>query len=253
MTAIVDQVDRQAGPGPRALDGTGPARPGPGTRVLVVDDHALVAEGTCQVLEAWEDIEVVGQAGSAAEALELVERLHPHVAVVDINLLGPSGLDLARELAMRGSPVAVLIVTAYDDYAYVAEAFEIGVGGYLLKTATSRELVDAVRAVAAGVFVLDRAVSGRVARPPRARQAVAEEAGALTAREAAILRLLARGLSNKAIAAELGLSVRTVEGHVSSVLSKLGVGSRTEATLFALDNNLADMPHGYRPSGRRPA
>ncbi len=215
------------------------------TKVLVVDDHALVAEGTCQVLEAFDGIEVVGRAGTAAEALEAVELLHPDVAIVDINLPGTSGLELARELAERASPVAVLIVTAYDDYAYVAEAIDIGVGGYLLKTASSRELVDAVRAVSTGIFVLDRAVSTRVARG-NGRREVADGPHTLTARETAVLRLLATGLANKAIASELGLSVRTVEGHVSGVLSKLGVGSRTEATLYALENHLADMPRSHR-------
>ncbi|HET9060356.1 MAG TPA: response regulator transcription factor [Acidimicrobiales bacterium] len=215
------------------------------TTVLVVDDHALVAEGTCQVLETWADIEVVGRAGTASEALDMIDRLHPDVAVVDINLPGESGLHLARKLAQRGSPMAVLIVTAYDDYAYVAEALDIGVGGYLLKTATSRELVEAVRAVAAGILVLDRAVS-RGAGRAAGLQEEPDDAHALTARETAVLRLLARGLPNKSIAAELGLSVRTVEGHVSAVLSKLGVASRTEATLFALENHLAYIPRDPR-------
>ncbi len=245
MQAAEQRTTSSQAPEWQASAGTPIYGEAPATRVLVVDDHALVAEGTCQVLEAWDGIEVVGRAGTAAEALEQVELLHPDVAIVDINLPGASGLELARELVQRASPVAVLIVTAYDDYAYVAEAIDIGVGGYLLKTASSRELVDAVRAVSAGIFVLDRAVSTRVTRGNGRREAV-EGPHSLTARETAVLRLLARGLANKAIASELGLSVRTVEGHVSGVLSKLGVGSRTEATLYALENHLADMPRSWR-------
>lgn len=208
-------------------------------RVLVVDDHVLVADGTRQLLDAEEDLEVVGQAGTVADALEIIERLSPAVAIVDLNLPDGSGLDLARAVVGDGRKTAVLIVTAYDDYAYVAEALDVGVAGYLLKTASARELVDAVRAAANGVFVLDRAVSGRLAR--RLRSAPSGT-GRLTGRESDVLRLLAQGLANKVIAGELGLGVRTVEGHVSSLLSKLGVGSRTEAVLYALSHHLVEPP-----------
>ncbi|MHB1986553.1 MAG: LuxR C-terminal-related transcriptional regulator [Acidimicrobiales bacterium] len=133
-------------------------------------------------------------------------------------------------------------MSAYDDYAYVVEALDVGVGGYLLKTASTKELLDAVRAVADGVFVLDRAVSGRLAR--RWRSSV-PGTGALTRRETDVLRLLARGRSNKQIATELGLGLRTIEGHVSSVLGKLGVASRTEAVVYALGHRLiAGEDHG---------
>jgi DNA-binding NarL/FixJ family response regulator len=211
-------------------------------RVVIVDDHALVREGTLQLLEQEADVEVVGQAGSGEEGLDVLGRLRPDVALIDVNLPGMSGLELARAAAGSLPEVRVLIVSAYDDYAYVAEALEIGVSGYLLKTASARELVDAVRAVASGVFVLDRAVSGRLARR---RRSGAPGAGALTPRETDVLGLLARGRSNKQIAAELGLGLRTVEGHVSSVLGKLGVASRTEAVAYALGHRLVVLEdHG---------
>jgi len=133
-------------------------------RVLIVDDHALVAEGTRQLLEVEPDLEVVGQAGNAEEGLDLFGRTSPDVALVDINLPGMSGLKLARVAAASHPEVRVLIVSAYDDYAYVTEVLDIGVCGYLLKTVSAKELVDAVRAVADGVVVLDKAVSGRLAR-----------------------------------------------------------------------------------------
>jgi DNA-binding NarL/FixJ family response regulator len=165
--------------------------------------------------------------------------LSPDVALIDVNLPGMSGLALARAVAASLPGVRVLILSAYDDYAYVAEALEIGVGGYLLKTATTRELVNAVRAVAEGVFVLDQALSSRLTRrrrgPPAART--------LTQRERDVLGVLAQGRSNQQIAAELGLGQRTVEGHVSSVLGKLGVASRAEAVAYVLSHRPVPPEH----------
>ncbi|MDA8282944.1 MAG: response regulator transcription factor [Actinomycetota bacterium] len=207
-------------------------------RVVVVDDHALVREGTLQLLDQELDFEVVGQAGSAEEGLDVLGRTRPDVVIVDVSLPGASGLDLAETAVARYPEVRVLVVSAYADYAYVTRALELGVGGYLLKTASARELVDAVHAVADGVFVLDKALSGRLARRWHDGSAVPSGARALTSRETDVLRLLTRGLSNKQIAVELSLGLRTVEGHVSNVLVKLGVGSRTEAAFYALSHHL---------------
>ena len=204
-------------------------------RVVIVDDHTLLREGTIQLLEQQAEVEVVGQAGSGEEGLEVLGRLRPDVTLVDVHLPGMSGLALARAAAASLPGVRVLMVSAYDDYAYLTEALEIGVGGYLLKTATARELVDAVRAVADGVFVLDQALSRRLTRR---RPSGPLAAGALTRRETEVLGVLARGRSNQQIAAELGLGQRTVEGHVSSVLGKLGVASRAEAVAYALGHRL---------------
>jgi len=168
------------------------------------------------------------------------------VALIDVHLPKMSGLELARAAASSSPGVRVLILSAYDDYAYVSEALEIGVGGYMLKTASAKELVDAVRAVANGILVLDRGVASRLTR--RGRGASLPGAG-LTPREADILPLLARGRSNKQIATELQLGLRTVEGHVSSVLAKLGVASRAEAVAYALGHRLVvpenpgDLPY----------
>jgi len=214
-------------------------------RIVIVDDHALVREGTVQLLQQVTDIEVVGEAGSGEEAVRVFEELRPDVALIDVNLPGMNGLELARQASTSLANMRVLILSAYDDYAYVAEALEIGVGGYLLKTASARELVDAVRAVADGVFVLDRAVSGRLTRRARSGSTNLES---LTRRETDVLELLARGRSNKQIAKDLDLGLRTVEGHVSKVLAKLGVQSRTEAVAYALGRRLVvpedhDKPH----------
>jgi DNA-binding NarL/FixJ family response regulator len=210
-------------------------------RVVIVDDHTLLREGTIQLLDQQAEVEVVGQARSGEEGLEVLGRLRPDVALIDVHLPGMSGLALARTAAASFPGVRVLIVSAYDDYAYVAEALEIGVGGYLLKTATARELADAVQAVADGVFVLDQALSSWLTR----RRSGPLAAGALTRRESEVLGVLARGRSNQQIAAELGLGQRTVEGHVSRVLGKLGVASRAEAVAYALGHRLVvPQDHG---------
>ncbi len=202
-------------------------------RVVIVEDHALVREGTAQLLEAHADLQVVGACASAEEGSDLVARVAPDVVLVDVNLPGASGLTLATHLARHQPSARVLVVSAYDDHAYVTEALEIGVGGYLLKTASGRELVEAVRLVAAGVFVLDGAVTARLSRRHGGTRGRRDPEG-LTPREAEVFALVAQGRSNKQIAAELSLGLRTVESHVSSLLSKLGAASRTEAVATAL-------------------
>ena len=242
MGSRLGHVDRSAHPAGEANDqstpnsiGDGDAPAKPRVRIFIVDDHALVREGTVQLLKQAPDFEVVGQAGSGEEATILLDELRPDVALVDVNLPGMSGLELARQTALSLPQMRVLVVSAYDDYAYITEALDIGVGGYLLKTASAKELVDAVRAVADGVFVLDRAVSGRLTRRMRNDAA---STGLLTRRETEVLELLARGRSNKQIANELELGLRTVEGHVSNVLAKLGAQSRTEAVAYAIGHRL---------------
>ncbi len=223
----------------RSPDATGPTSSNP-IRVLIVDDHALVREGTRQLLEQDSAIEVIATAGSGEEALEQLAVLSPDVALVDVNLPSMSGLELSRTILATKPTVRILILSAYDEYAYVAEALEVGVGGYLLKTASTKELIDAVRAVYDGVFVLDRQVSKRLVRR---RDAVAPTVGTLTPRETAVLELLAQGRSNKQIAAELELGIRTVEGYVSNILGKLGVTSRTEAVTHAISHRLVSAPN----------
>ena len=231
-------TDLSAANAPTTLERSSEPR---GIRVVIVDDHALVREGTRQILEMAPDLDVVGVAGSAEEALEILAENPADVALVDINLPGLSGLDLAREAATRWPSVNVLILSAFDEHAYVTEALELGVSGYLLKTTSGRELIDAVRAVADGIFVLDRAVSQRLIRR---RRRGPEALTALTRRETDVLELLARGRSNKQIAAALSLGLRTVESHVSNLLGKLGVNSRTEAVTYALNHRLV-TPQSY--------
>lgn len=207
-------------------------------RVLLVDDHALVREGTSQLLSKANGLVVVGQAGSAREGLALVERLGPDVALVDVNLPDRSGLALAKDISLRFPQVKVLILSAYDDYAYLSEAIQLKIGGYLLKTASAGELVNAIRAVADGIFVLDSSLSGRLAH--RWQRDQQSPGGTLTPREAEVLELVARGRANKEIATTLHMGLRTVETHVSNLLAKLGVSSRTEAAHYALSHHMLE-------------
>jgi two-component system, NarL family, response regulator DevR len=211
----------------------------------VVEDHALVREGTAELLERDPDLTVVGQASTAEEALRLLDGLRPDVALVDVELPGMNGIALARSVADHAPEIRVLILSAYDDYAYVIGALEAGVAGYLLKTSSARELGDAVRTAAGGALVLDEAISRRLTR--RWRSGPDRAVAALTARETEVLRLIARGLPNKQIASQLGLGLRTVESHVSSVLGKLGLTSRTEAALYAVSHHIAAQGPRGRP------
>ncbi len=231
---------------PSAFPNSAPVTP---IRVFIVDDHALVREGTRQILDQADRIEVVGLAGSSEEGLEIIEGLGVDVALVDVNLPGMSGLELARTLTATRPDVRVVILSAFDEHAYVTEALEIGVDGYLLKTTSGRELVDAVRAVADGIFVLDRAISQRLIRR---RRRGPDAVNPLTRRETDVLELLAQGRSNKQIAGELQLGLRTVESHVSNLLGKLGVTSRTEAVTYALNHRLVPGPTfgSYEPDLR---
>ncbi len=200
-------------------------------RVVIAEDHTLVREGTRQILEQAPDIEVVGEAARGDEAVALAEQLQPDVLLVDLRMPGLNGIEVARQVGDgRGGP-RVLLLSAYDDETYVAEALAAGAAGYLLKTTPGRELVEAVRAVHAGSTVLQHAISQRLAlnsirpRPSGPR---------LSERELEVLRRTARGLSSKEIAGQLQISQRTVEGHLNNIYAKLGVNSRTEAVVQAV-------------------
>lgn len=206
--------------------------------IVVVEDHTLVREGTAELLDRAAGLRVIGQAGSAEEALGLVASAAPDVLLADVELPGMNGIDLARQVTSAHPGVRVLILSAYDDYAYVIGALEAGVAGYLMKTASARELRDAVRTAAGGALVLDRAISRRLTSR---WSSAGPRPGALTARETDVLRLIARGLSNKQIAGELRLGLRTVESHVSNLLGKLGLASRTEAALYAVSHRVAPL------------
>lgn len=202
-------------------------------RVVIAEDHTLVREGTRDILEREPDIQVVGEAATGVEAVASTVRLKPDVVLMDIRMPELSGVDATREICERVPHVAVLVLSAYDDDDYVLSLFDAGASGYLLKTVRSKELVDAVRRVHGGETVLHPAIARKVARLWRRESRSANEKSAITNKEMEVLRLVCDGLHNKEIARELGISVRTVEGHVSAIFNRLNVRSRTEAAMFA--------------------
>jgi len=205
-------------------------------RILLADDHTMVREGTRKILEREADLRVVAEASDGREALVLVERDHPDVAVVDISMPVMNGIEATKGIKRLSPETAILVLTAYDDDQYVFAILEAGAAGYLLKNARGNELIEAVRKVHAGESVLQpsiaRKVLSRVARTPTVPAEPPEES--LTERELAVLRQAARGASNREIADALVLSPRTVEAHMANIFGKLRVGSRTEAVTVGL-------------------
>ena len=207
-------------------------------RIMLAEDHAMVREGTRQLLAQVPGFQVVGEAGRGDEAVELAGRLRPDVLVLDLRMPGLNGIEVARLLAAELPETRVLIVSAYNDEDYVVEALRAGATGYLLKTAPARELINAVRSVSAGALTLSAEVSQQLAAHMLRASGPTRS---LSARELEVLRLIAQGLANKEIASRLGISQRTVEGHLNNIFDKLGVASRTEAVYQAVQQHLIDL------------
>jgi DNA-binding NarL/FixJ family response regulator len=206
-------------------------------RVVLADDHAVVREGTRQLLEREPDILVVGEASDGAEAVRLVESAQPKVVVMDVRMPGMGGVEATKIIKERYPAVEVLVMTAHDDDEFVFTLLEAGASGYLLKTAPVKELIRAIHEVAEGQSALDPSIARKVVRQftgGAARQKQQEAYEALTEREQEVLELLAEGKTNKEIAESLIISDRTVQTHLSNVFSKMGVSSRTEAVLEAI-------------------
>ena len=203
----------------------------PPIRVVLADDHALVREGTAELLERAGGIRVVGQAADGLEAVRLVQALQPNVLLLDLALPGLDGLEVARRTRATSPSTAVVALTAHDEQAYVLAMLEAGATGYLSKVSRGHEVVQAVRAAAAGETVFSPTIASSV---KQRALGVGGRVSALTPRELDVLRAAARGLGNKQIGAELGLSARTVQTHLTNIFGKLGVSSRTEAILLAL-------------------
>lgn len=206
-------------------------------RVVLADDHALVRQGISRFLEESGDITVVAEAGDGQRALELVAEHQPDIAVIDIRMPKLSGVDLARRIKTEHPEVRILVLTAYDDDPYIFALLQAGANGYILKTADSAQLIQAVRLIAAGEPALDPTVAKRLLErvaSGRVELKGDEVVERPTDRELEVLRLAGKGLTNRAIGLELGISDRTVQGHLAKVYSKLHVNSRTEAVLKAM-------------------
>jgi DNA-binding NarL/FixJ family response regulator len=221
-------------------------------RVLVVDDHAVVRRGLFAFLDGEADLEVVGDAGSGAEALELLaaldaEERRPDVVLMDLQMEPIDGIETTRRISARYDDVEVVALTSFGEEERVRAALEAGASGYLLKDADADEVAVAIRAAHRGELQLDPAVAryltAALLATPRP-----DDAGVLTSRELEVVRLVGDGAANKAIAAELGISERTARTHVSKILGKLGLSSRTQAALWAAREGLVggDPPQDGR-------
>lgn len=205
-------------------------------RIALCDDHAVLRAGLKRLLVDEDDLDVVGEAGTADEAVSVAEATRPDVFVVDIGLPGESGLSAIRRLRRASPTTQVLVLTMYEDVAFLREAFEAGAVGYLVKRAADVELVLAVRAAAAGQRYVHPSMGAALVEPPDASPG--GTAHPLSAREIDVLRLLTLGHTNSEIAEQLYLSVRTVETHRSHIQRKLGLRSRAELARYAKDHGL---------------
>lgn len=197
-------------------------------RVLLAEDHAVVREGTRQIVEADAAIAVVGEAADGEQVVALAARLRPDVVLLDLHMPVLNGIEATRQIVGETPDAKTLILSAYDDDDYVAAALDAGASGYLLKSANGHEVIAAIHAVAQGQVVMDARLARRALR-----RRESPDVNEPTSRELEVLRLAARGLRTKDIAAELGTSPRTVEAHFTSIFNRFGVTTRTEAVLHA--------------------
>ncbi|MGL4608063.1 MAG: response regulator [Trueperaceae bacterium] len=206
-------------------------------RLLLVDDHVVVRQGLRMVLSLEPDLDIIGEANNGQEALSLVKKLEPHVVLMDLLMPVMDGVSAIRTLKKDFPDIEVVALTSVLEDRLVIDAVEAGAAGYLLKESGPEELIEAIRAAAKGEVRLHPKAQKRLIKEVR----TPEMRESLTERETETLRLIAKGLSNKEIAEQLSVSEVTVKTHVSSVLSKLGLQSRTQAALFALKEGLVGL------------
>ena len=221
----------------------------PRIRVLIVDDHAMVRRGMRDFLDLHDDLEVVGEASDGNGALEAAVATRPDVVVMDLLMPGLDGIAATAEIKARHPSIQVVAITSFIEEERITAAIEAGASGFLLKDAEADDLATAIRAAFAGEVYLDPAVAGIVTRRMRTDAGHSDHErdgdaglGRLTVRERDVLACVARGLSNRAIATELGMAERTARTHVSNILAKLGLTSRTQAALFAVEHGIEQGP-----------
>ena len=213
-------------------------------RILIADDHALVRDGTRRSLEAEQDMEVVAEATNGEEAVQLAMELKPDIVLMDIAMPKMDGIAATKQIKHECPDINVLVLSAYDDDQFVFRLLQAGAAGYLLKSVHSQELITGIRAVNHGESVLHPVIARKVLsrfiltsqKPPDTMTT-----GELTKREIEFLKLMTRGLSNKEIANEVNLSIRTVQGCLGQIFKKLGVNSRIEAVIYALKEELVTL------------
>lgn len=206
-------------------------------KVLLADDHHMVRAGIRQLLESASDIQVIAEAGDGEEAQALIQKHKLDVAVLDIQMPKASGIEVTRWVRAQIPEIGVLILTAYDDDPYVTAVLQAGANGYVLKTASTDELIQAVRDVYEGKSVLDPAITRKL-MSNLFKGSEKKVIDPLTDRELDVLRLAAKGFTNKAIGVQLNISDRTVQGHLAHIFAKLQANSRTEAVMRAVSLGL---------------
>ncbi len=219
-------------------------------RILLAEDHVVVRQGTRQLLEHEPDFEIVGEAGDGEEAVRLVVQLKPDVVIMDVAMPKLSGIEATKQIKAQLPSVIVLVLTGYDYDEYVFSMLEAGAAGYLLKNVSGDELIHAIRAVYSGEpmihpTILKKLISRFKTPPTPAGPALSDSPQSLSERETEVLKVAAKGMSNKDIANTLFISERTVQAHMRSIFNKLGVGGRSEAILYALKRgwfNIEDLP-----------
>ena len=214
--------------------------------ILIVDDHPLCRKGLKAVLEPNNQFEVVGEAQNGAEALEMVRKLDPDLVVVDISLPDQSGIELTREIRNLLPEVRIMIVSMHSKIDYIAEAFQAGATGYVVKESASESLLQGLEHVSKGDYYLDSSLSQEVAKKligPRAKENLISHStyGGLTPREQEVMRLLAEGLSSKKVAEKLFISPKTVENHRTNIMHKLDLHSTVELVRYAVKLGLIDV------------
>ena len=216
-------------------------------KVLLAEDHVLVREGTRELIQTEPDMEVVGEAGDGSEAVALATKTKPDVVIMDIAMPKLNGIEATKQIKGLLPDTAVLILTAYDDDPYVMAVLQAGANGYVLKTAKPEELIQAVRDVNEGKSALDPAITRKLMTNLFKRP---QDTGVepLTDREHEVLRLAAKGFTNKAIGVQLAISDRTVQGHLAHIFAKLQATSRTEAVMRAVSLGWITQDTGNLPS-----
>lgn len=214
-------------------------------KIIIADDHTVVRKGTRQILEQEADLDVVGEAVNGEEALKLVNTLSPDIAIIDISMPVLDGIMVTKKIKETNPQTAVLILSIYDNDEFVFALLEAGAAGYLLKDSTGQDIVSAVRAINRGESVLHPVITRKVINRLVPVQTEKKEVGkVLGERELQVLVLASKGQSNREIADNMGLSLHTVEAHMRHIFSKLQVGSRTEAILYAIKQGWISIETG---------
>jgi len=213
-------------------------------KVLIVDDHAIVRAGLRALLKSEDGMDLVGEATSGEEALQLSQELHPNVIVLDLSLPGMDGIQVTRQIKVEQPEIRILILTVHEDEALLREAINAGASGYIIKHAAESELISAIHSVLMNdIYVHPKLIRALLVEPEPGNTAVVSPVEILPPREIEILRLIVQGYTNRQIAAELSLSVRTVEGHRSNLTEKLGLHSRVDLVRYARKHGLSNPPH----------